>query len=373
MPVHQLRRRAGLSGNVVAFDLRPFGGTAVDHLLHDRRQRRRRAVADRASQRFWLDDIPPVVPVDGADDAGLDQLAAVRDRARGRDHLQRRDADLIAHRHRRQRALGPLFRAPHDARVLAGKIRRHSTAEPEQRHESAHSLGADLEADPDSADIARFDDDVGERQHAQVPPAVLRDRLPSGDVDAAGIGVDPGTDRHHPLFDRGRRGHDLERRARLVEILHAAIPPLGVGRLAERVRVERRHVRQRQNLSRVRIHHDGAPAGGAVLAHTGIELALRDVLQVLVDRELHRRTGGRRPFGPAVGVPSRVGLHEDLSRFAADQRIVRRLQAAEPLVIDAHPSDQMRRQFLVRIKPLAFRHEADAFEVELVDAPLLLR
>jgi len=27
----------------------------------------------------------------------------------------------------------------------------------------------------------------------------------------------------------------------------------------------------------VRIHHDGAPAGGAVLAHTGIELALRDV------------------------------------------------------------------------------------------------
>ena len=59
----------------------------------------------------------------GADDARLDQLAAVGDGADRRRHLQRRHADLIAHRHRRQRAVGQLRRIPDDAGLSPRKVR----------------------------------------------------------------------------------------------------------------------------------------------------------------------------------------------------------------------------------------------------------
>ena len=73
---------------------------------------------------FGVTDVAPAVAIDRADDARLDEFAAVGDRADRRSHLQRRDADLIAHRHRRQRAVGPLLGLPDDAGALAGKIGR---------------------------------------------------------------------------------------------------------------------------------------------------------------------------------------------------------------------------------------------------------
>src|SRR5262249_61952232 len=115
---------------------------------------------------------------------------------------------LIAHRHRHQRALGPLRGIPDDARALAGKIRRDGMTEAEALDVAAQPLGADLEPDLDRADVARADDDVAERQDAVVVVLRFGDDA-RAEPDHAGVGIDQRVDRHDVLFDRRRHGHDL--------------------------------------------------------------------------------------------------------------------------------------------------------------------
>ena len=95
--------------------------------------------------------------------------------ADGRHHLQRR--------HRRPgspstprpaRCRSSFVGAPHDAGAFGGKIGRRRRAEAVVGDVTAEPLGADAEPDLDRADVARLDDDVGERQHAVV--AVARPR-----------------------------------------------------------------------------------------------------------------------------------------------------------------------------------------------------
>src|SRR5581483_7278666 len=102
------------------------------------------------------DLVPDTVAIDGAHDARLHVDAAVRDRADRGNHLQRRHRHLIAHRYRRERAVGPLLRLPDDAGVLCREIRRDLLAEAVLRDEAAESLGADAEADLHRPDVARF-------------------------------------------------------------------------------------------------------------------------------------------------------------------------------------------------------------------------
>ena len=113
--------------------------------------------------------------------------------------------------------------------------------------------------------------------------------------------------------------------------------------LAIRVRVERRLVGERENLARVRVHDDRGAARRVVRQHAGVQLALGDVLQVLVDRQLERRSGGRQARDArAERVLPRVGLNQHRAGLAANLRVVRRLDAAQPDVVDADVSEQMR-------------------------------
>jgi hypothetical protein len=98
------------------------------------------------------------------------------------------------------------------------------------------------------------------------------------DPDETGTGVDHRVDRHHVVFDRRRRRHDFERRTGLVEILHGAVPPIGLACLPINIGVERRLVGHRQNLAGSRIHDDRRPALGPVRGDARAQLALRDVL-----------------------------------------------------------------------------------------------
>ena len=100
--------------------------------------------------------------------ARLDPVAAVGDRVHRRRHLQRRHADLVAHRDRGERAVVQLRGVPDDARALAGKVGRGRPAEAEAVDVQAQALGPEPQADLDRADVARLDDDVGEREHAVV-------------------------------------------------------------------------------------------------------------------------------------------------------------------------------------------------------------
>ena len=110
-------------------------------------------------------------------------------------------------------------------------------------------------------------------------------------------------------------------------------------------------------------------AGGPVLDHARVQLALGDVLQVPVDRQLDRGAGGRRALDAAEDVPAAVGRDQDRAGLSANLRVVRRLDAAQPVVVDADVSERVRREVLVGIEAAAFLDEPDAVELERRDAP----
>ena len=90
------------------------------------------------------------------------------------------------------------------------------------------------------------------------------------------------------------------------------------------------------------------PPAARFASDAGVQLALGDVLQVLVDRQLDGRAGRRRPLDPAERLAPRVGLDEHRAALAANLRVVGRLDAAEADVVDADVAEQVRRQLLVR-------------------------
>ena len=90
------------------------------------------------------------------------------------------------------------------------------------------------------------------------------------------------------------------------------------------------------------------PPAAPLACDAGAQLALGDVLQVLVDRQLERRARRRRPLDAAERLPPRVGLDEHRAGAAADERVVGRLDAAQADVVDADVAEHVRRQILVR-------------------------
>ena len=58
-------------------------------------------------------------------------------------------------------------------------------------------------------------------------------------------------------------------------------------------------VGEREDLAGRRIHDDDRTAGRAVFLDAVLQLSLGDVLQVLIDRQLERRAGGRLAFDMA--------------------------------------------------------------------------
>ncbi len=103
-----------------------------------------------------------------------------------------------------------------------------------------------------------------------------------------------------------------------------------------------------------------------------MQLALGDVLQVFVNRQLEGRSGCRRALEAAEGLVPRVRLNQDGAGLAPNLRVVGVFDAAQPLVVDSDPAEQVRRELLVRVEPLAFLDGADAVEMEIGDAPRLI-
>jgi hypothetical protein len=139
------------------------------------------------------------------------------------------------------------------------------------------------------------------------------------------------------------------------------------------VRIEGRGVRHRQNLAGSRIHDDGASTPRVIAGDAGFELTLGHVLEVLVDRQLERRSGGRRMFDSAERMAAGVGLDEHRPGLAANLCVVCRLDATQARVVDPDVTEQVRRQLLVRIEPAILLHETDAVQIQRTHAPGLLR
>src|SRR5262249_8192449 len=160
-----LVRGTGLAGDRVAVDPHGARGTVlVRHdLLEDLGDRggglwRHRPTDDSARRLGAL-----AVADDGADEVRRDELAAVRARSQGGDHLERRDADVIPHRDGGERAVLERRQLSIDETgALMRNVARVGLAEAEAADVAADHFGAELEADADGADVAGSDEDVRE-------------------------------------------------------------------------------------------------------------------------------------------------------------------------------------------------------------------
>ena len=123
----------------------------------------------------------------------------------------------------------------------------------------------------------------------------------------------------------------------------------------------------------MRIHDDRRAGIGAVSGDPGAQLALDDVLELLVDGQLEGAAGGGQPLDAAEAAAPGVDLHQHLAVAAADHRVVGRLDAAQAAVVDADVAEQLRRQLLLRVVAAALLHEADALEIEGGDPRRRLR
>ena len=125
--VDELLRRAGLSGHGVTLNLRRFAGAFGDDASMI-------CVSVAAVLAVIARELCAAQAAACGRESPHERHGAARARRRWRRthrsrHLQRRHADLVAHRHRGQRAVGELRRIPHDARALAAKIRRRRLAD----------------------------------------------------------------------------------------------------------------------------------------------------------------------------------------------------------------------------------------------------
>ncbi len=204
-------------------------------------------------------------------------------------------------------------------------------------------------------------------------PLRFPDRLAPGKLDVAGIAVDEIGRRNHALLERGRRGDDLERRSRLVDVLDRTIAAQLLTRVAIRVRIEIGRVGQRQNLAGVGIHDDRRPARRTSPLDAVAQLTLGDVLQKLVDGQLERRARGRWPLDAAERAAARVALDQHRAGPAEDQPVVRRLDAGQANVVDANVAEHVRGQIGIRVGALALLDESNARQLERRNALRLIR
>src|SRR4029453_1865537 len=102
------------------------------------------------------------------------------------------------------------------------------------------------------------------------------------------------------------------------------------------------------------IEDDRGTARGAVLDNTLVELSFGDMLEELVDGQLERRPRRRRLLDPAENLVLCVSVNDHLTVFSADRLVECELDAAQAVIVDTNPAQQMRGELLVRIVTQAF-------------------
>ena len=368
--VDELLGRAGLPGDRVAGHAGAARRPALGHRRHHLGEFRRRLARYGAPDDAPLGLHAPAVAGHGADEARREELAAVGHRGyRGR-HLQRGDRDLVAHRDRGDGALGEGVRAPHEPGVLGRKVPGLRAAEAETVDVAGEPPRPEPQAHQNGPDVAGLDDHVRERELAV--GGEVRDAVPP-DADVAGADVEdlvPFDD----AFLEGRRGRDdLERRPGFVDVLDGPVAPLRPARLGEGVGVERRLAGEGQDLAAPRVEHHDGPGVGVVGADRGAQLALDEVLQVLVDGQLDGRAGRRGPVDAAERPVARVRVDQGLPGVARDLGFVGRFDPAQALVVDADVADEVRRQLAVGVVAPVLGEESDAVQPQGRHAPGLGR
>ena len=211
-------------------------------------------------------------------------------------------------------------------------------------------------------------DVAGELDHLRrgEPPVPMRvvDHLP-GVVVGPVLAEEPVRGAHRPQLEGRRKGEHLEGRSGLEAVGQGTVLPRLRGGAGGSVRVERWRRRHREDLPRSGREHHGHAAAGVVLLHRRLKLALRDVLDVPVDREgdrvplridLHGRRRGYDEAAP--GVP----LAEEGPPLAAQVPVQGELDSLHPLAVQVGEADEGRGQFPVRVEPFRLLDGPDAVD-----------
>lgn len=179
----------------------------------------------------------------------------------------------------------------------------------------------------------------------------------------------------HPLFQRPGGEDHLEDRARLEVVGGGAIPLGGAAGYLVTVRIEAGLVSQGQDLPGRGVQHDDAARFRPGTLHGARQLALRDVLQNLVDgqvnvedRRLRRRlvlSEDQPPQGVLLG-------HHEL-RLPPEEVVVQDLHPLEPAILQSHHPQDMRGQLLSRIEPATLGSQPDPLQVQIGDGVGLTR
>jgi hypothetical protein len=134
---------------------------------------------------------------------------------------------------------------------------------------------------------------------------------------------------------------------------------------SEGIRIEGRLVRERENFSVARVHHNDGTRRRLVASDGISQLALGDVLKVLVNGQLDGRASGRRPLQTAEGTAPCVFFVEQLALRATDLTVVGRFEARKALVVHPNEAEQLRRELFLGIEPPILLDEPDAIERQI--------
>ena len=109
----------------------------------------------------------------------------------------------------------------------------------------------------------------------------------------------------------------------------------------------------------------GDAAVGAVLGNAARELALHDVLQRRIQRQLEGGARGRRGGHAVKRVALGIGGHQRLAVFAANQIVVLQLDASQPAVVEPDIPEHARHQLPHRVEAAALLAQTDAVQLQV--------
>ena len=157
---------------------------------------------------------------------------------------------------------------------------------PKRCTQSLKRSGALQRADLDRADVARASQDLRGAQRFFRVFGVVVDRL-FGDLDLVGD-VEWRGGRDQPRFERARHGHHLERRARFIVEAHRPVLERFGRRGARVIGVHLRPVRQCEDRTGARVHHDRCGVFRPVHLRDGAKHVFGALLDVGVKRQRQR-------------------------------------------------------------------------------------
>ena len=158
----------------------------------------------------------------------------------------------------------------------------------------------------------------------------------------------------------GSNGTDAPRSNRAIGI---------VALLRRLVGIVSRIIRQRENLSRIRIHHDRGAAARVFRLDARLQFPLRNVLHPLVDGERQRDARLRRRIHVRIEAAVLHVHHEPLGTIVAPQHLIERpLDAGRALFILIDGAQNVGRHLAFRIVALALGVECDPVEMHRLQA-----